>query len=200
MMQIHTVRLSITLYLLVCASLRADPIPPIQRYLPPTGLLPPKALSTQLQERLSRLRMELAAIGSPANPNPDVEIYLKAVDYALRHREFYKEKDFDLYTALIGSGPAYVFYIIEAMLNASRELDLEEDKKKELIIEMIKGSSSLAKMSDDGLETLRSKVTSKGGVTERAIEILEENEMKEVLLKAISEGAKRSKLLGEEKK
>ena len=64
---------------------------------------------------------------------------------------------------------------------------------------MIKGSSSLAKMSDDGLETLRSKVTSKGGVTERAIEILEENEMKEVLLKAISEGAKRSKLLGEEK-
>ena len=101
---------------------------------------------------------------------------------------------------MIGSGPAYVFYIIEAMLNASRELDLEEDKKKELIIEMIKGSSSLAKTSDDGLETLRSKVTSKGGVTERAIEILEENEMKEVLLKAISEGAKRSKLLGEEKK
>ena len=110
-----------------------------------------------------------------------------------------KEKDFDLYTALIGSGPAYVFYIIEAMINASKELDLEEDKKKELIIEMIKGSSSLAKMSDDGLETLRRKVTSKGGVTERAIEVLEENEMKEVLLKAISEGTKRSKLLGEEK-
>ena len=110
-----------------------------------------------------------------------------------------KEKDFDLYTALIGSGPAYIFYIIEAMINASKDLDLEEDKKKELIIEMIKGSSSLAKMSDDGLETLRNKVTSKGGVTERAIEILDESEMKEVLLKAILEGAKRSKILGEEK-
>ena len=62
-----------------------------------------------------------------------------------------KEKDFDLYTALIGSGPAYVFYIIEAMLNASRELDLEEDKKKELIIEMIKGSS--IRVYKDGFTT-----------------------------------------------
>ena len=110
-MQIHTVRLSITLYLLVCASLRADPIPPIQRYLPPTGLLPPNALSTQLQERLSRLRMELAAIGSPANPNPDVEIYLKAVDYALRHREFYKEKDFDLAARLLDQAATRIAFL-----------------------------------------------------------------------------------------
>ena len=110
-MQIHTIRQSLTLCLLICTPLCAESIPPIQRYLPPAGLLPPNTLTTQLQERLSRLRMELAATGSPANPDPDVEIYLKAVDYALRHREFYKETDFDLAIRLLDQAAARLAFL-----------------------------------------------------------------------------------------
>lgn len=100
-MRIHSLRQSITLCLLISTSLCAESIPPIQRYLPPVGLLPPNAATTKLQERLSLLRLKLAATESAIAPNPDVDIYLKAVDYALRHREFYNEKDFVLATRLL---------------------------------------------------------------------------------------------------
>ena len=97
----HTLRLLSSLCLLLCTPVCAEEFPPIQRYLPPVGLQPPDSLATHLQERLSLLRQKLSTTESPVKPNPDVEIYLKAVDYALRHHEFYNEKDFELATRLL---------------------------------------------------------------------------------------------------
>jgi len=107
-----------------------------------------------------------------------------------------QEDSLDQYTALIGSGPAYVFYFIEAMLEASKDLNLEGEDIKNLLIEMIIGSSELAKMSSDEPSILRKKVTSPGGVTERAIEIFEEKKIKQSILTAIKEATQRSIKLG----
>ena len=107
-----------------------------------------------------------------------------------------EEKFFDLYTALIGSGPAYIFYLIEALQESAQKIELSDNLIKNLIIQMIKGSASLAERSEDSPSKLREKVTSPGGVTERALEILNERKVKQHLVEAILEGASRSKNLG----
>ncbi|HJL95799.1 MAG: pyrroline-5-carboxylate reductase [Gammaproteobacteria bacterium] len=107
------------------------------------------------------------------------------------------EKDMDAYTALIGSGPAYVFYFIESLLESCNQIDLDETTKKNMITSMISGSANLARKSEDTPETLRKKVTSPGGVTQRAIEEFETQEMKKIIVKAIKEATVKSKELGE---
>jgi pyrroline-5-carboxylate reductase len=107
-----------------------------------------------------------------------------------------EEISLDLYTALIGSGPAYVFYLVEALLESSKGLNFEENEIKNLLLDMIIGSAELAKQSDETPETLKKKVTSPGGVTERALEVFDENKLKDTLEKAINEATKRSIELG----
>ena len=70
-----------------------------------------------------------------------------------------EEKFFDLYTALIGSGPAYIFYLIEALQESAQKIELSDNLIKNLIIQMIKGSASLAKRSEDSPSKLRERVT-----------------------------------------
>ena len=107
-----------------------------------------------------------------------------------------EESAFDLFTALIGSGPAYIFYFIEALQEAAKGLNLDESTTKELITEMIKGSSTLANQSEDSLSLLREKVTSPGGVTEKALEVLNRKEVGRSIIEAILEAADKSKTLG----
>ncbi len=107
-----------------------------------------------------------------------------------------KEDSFNLYTALIGSGPAYVFYLLESLKKAAKGLGVEENKIENLILEMIIGSAKLARDSKENPESLREKVTSPGGVTEKAIEVLEENKFTQILISAIQAGEKRSSDLG----
>ena len=107
------------------------------------------------------------------------------------------ETNIDIFTALIGSGPAYIFYLIEAMLESSKNLKLPEEEKVNLISAMIAGSANLAKNSPDSPEMLRKKVTSPGGVTQKAIEEFEKYGMKEIIKKCMDEAEKKSIELGE---
>ena len=108
-----------------------------------------------------------------------------------------EEKSFDLYTSLIGSGPAYIFYLVEALMESSKELNFEESEIKNLLLDMIIGSAELAKQSSDSPDTLRKKVTSPGGVTERALEVFEEKKLKSTIQKAMKAATKRSIELGD---
>ena len=108
-----------------------------------------------------------------------------------------KEKDIDIFTALIGSGPAYIFYIIESLLESSDDLDLSKEDKINLLASMISGSANLARTSRDSPEVLREKVTSPGGVTQRAIEEFEINNFKELIKKTMREAERKSIELGE---
>jgi pyrroline-5-carboxylate reductase len=103
----------------------------------------------------------------------------------------------DLYTALIGSGPAYVFYLIESLLESSSELKMDEKKKKNMIASMIAGSAELALISKNLPSKLRENVTSPNGVTQSAIKEFEKNGMKQTIIKAIKEAVNKSKELGD---
>ena len=109
-----------------------------------------------------------------------------------------KESNIDIFTALIGSGPAYIFYLIESLLESSTNLEISQEEKTSLISAMIAGSANLAKASKDSPKVLRKKVTSPGGVTQRAIEEFEKNKMKEIIKQSMYEAEKKSKELGED--
>ena len=108
------------------------------------------------------------------------------------------EKDIDIFTALIGSGPAYIFYLIESLLDSSKNLHLPELEKKDLIASMISGAANLVLNSDESPNVLRKKVTSPGGVTQTAIEEFETEGLKEILSKSMIAAEKKSIELGED--
>ena len=108
-----------------------------------------------------------------------------------------QEREMDLYTALIGSGPAYVFYLMESLLDSSSELEMDESMKKNMIGSMIAGSAKLALLSENSPEKLRENVTSPGGVTQRAIEEFEKSGVKKTIIEAIEAAANKSKELGD---
>lgn len=102
----------------------------------------------------------------------------------------------DTVTALSGSGPAYLFYLIEAMEDAAVALGLNRFQGQELAIETLLGSARLARESTESCTTLRDNVTSKGGVTEAAIGILDDQGTKAAFIRAIRAAADRSQAMG----
>jgi pyrroline-5-carboxylate reductase len=109
-----------------------------------------------------------------------------------------REEDIDAVTAVSGSGPAYVFYFIEALERAARELGLADDAAHRLAIETFNGAVKLAAQSSEPPQTLRARVTSKGGTTERALKSLEDDRVKDAILRAVRAAASRSRELGDE--
>jgi pyrroline-5-carboxylate reductase len=101
-------------------------------------------------------------------------------------------------TAISGSGPAYVFYFIEAMQQAARELGFNEADAKRLVIDTFLGAAKLADASNDEVSVLRARVTSKNGTTERALLSMEADEVKRHIVTAVHAAAIRSKEMGDE--
>ena len=105
------------------------------------------------------------------------------------------EKELDAITAVSGSGPAYVFYLAEAMEQAASELGLTRDARL-LVQQTLLGAATLMLQSDDPPAELRRKVTSPGGTTEAAINHLEGNATRDVFINAIKAAHQRSIELG----
>ena len=108
------------------------------------------------------------------------------------------EEKLDAVTAISGSGPAYVFYLIEALQAAALNLGLNEAQAKALSIATFKGASLLADCSTTPIETLRMQVTSKGGTTEQGILSLEQSQVKQAIVLAAQKACERAKTLGQE--
>jgi pyrroline-5-carboxylate reductase len=106
------------------------------------------------------------------------------------------EKDIDAVTALSGSGPAYIFYIIEAMEKAGEELGLEKEVTRQLIIQTFIGSVRLIESSSEEASTLYRQVMSPQGVTEAGFNVLTEYKFQEALIECIKRGTERAKELG----
>ena len=106
-----------------------------------------------------------------------------------------EEEDLDLVTALSGSGPAYVFYLVEAMAEAASKLGLERSKAEALALQTVFGAGTLAAQSERSPSELRAQVTSPNGTTAAAIESLEKNGFKETLFRAVSAAKQRSQEL-----
>ncbi|HZP92089.1 MAG TPA: pyrroline-5-carboxylate reductase [Burkholderiales bacterium] len=104
----------------------------------------------------------------------------------------------DAVTAVSGSGPAYVFYFIEALQAAARSLGIAAAEARRLAIGTFVGAAQLAADSNEPPETLRARVTSKGGTTERAVAALESRAVKAAIAEAVRAADARARQLGEE--
>jgi pyrroline-5-carboxylate reductase len=109
-----------------------------------------------------------------------------------------EERQLDAVTALSGSGPAYVFYFLEAMTQAGAEMGLSADQARRLAVGTFAGASELARASEEPLQVLRERVTSKGGTTYAALTSLEGDGVKAAFVKALHAACKRAEELGDE--
>jgi len=103
----------------------------------------------------------------------------------------------DAVTAISGSGPAYVFYFIEALEQAGIELGLPAETARQLALQTFLGAATLASRDSTPPAELRARVTSKGGTTERGIQALEEDGVKGAILHATRAAAARAVEMGD---
>jgi len=112
-----------------------------------------------------------------------------------------EESLIDTVTAVSGSGPAYFFYLMDAMVKAAQEGGLNPDASRQLTLQTALGAAQLALASGESLTELRRRGTSPGGTTQAAVEMLDKNGCEEILIRAVHAARKRSvelaKLLGE---
>jgi pyrroline-5-carboxylate reductase len=107
----------------------------------------------------------------------------------------FKEDDLDAVTALSGSGPAYLFYLAESMVQAGINMGLDPYDASILTNTTLKGAVVLMEEMNESPELLRRRVTSPGGTTEEAFKVLEKKKVKEAIAEAIAAAARRSKEL-----
>jgi pyrroline-5-carboxylate reductase len=108
------------------------------------------------------------------------------------------EAQLDAVTALSGSGPAYVFYFIEAMTEAGVAMGLPEAQAQRLAVATFGGAAVLAAQSEEAPSTLRQRVTSKGGTTYAALTAMESAQVKERFIRAMQAAQQRAVELGDE--
>ena len=108
------------------------------------------------------------------------------------------EAQMDAVTAVSGSGPAYVFYFIEALEEAANQLGLPAETARKLALETFTGAARLAAESPDPVAVLRERVTSKGGTTEAALAGMMDDEVKQAIIRAIHKANERGRELGEQ--
>ena len=109
-----------------------------------------------------------------------------------------REVDLDAVTALSGSGPAYVFYVIEAMMAAAAEMGLTPEQGKRLALATLDGATELAARSDEPPALLRERVTSQGGTTHAALQSLQADGVAAAFVKALKAAQRRAAELGDE--
>ena len=105
-----------------------------------------------------------------------------------------KESDLDSVTAISGSGPAYIYYIMKAMIDAAEELGLEKSIAQKLVAQTIIGAGETGK-DIDHLESEIVKISSKGGTTEKAIDVFKQKKLDTIIKQAVKAAYKRSKEL-----
>ncbi|MBI3285906.1 MAG: pyrroline-5-carboxylate reductase [Burkholderiales bacterium] len=123
------------------------------------------------------------------------ESIMRAVGFTLWLEQ---ESMIDAVTAISGSGPAYVFYFIEAMQQAAQELGLSAEQGTQLAIATFNGAAQLALHASEPVALLRERVTSKGGTTYAALSSMEESGVKAAIVAAIKAAELRGKELGDE--
>ena len=107
------------------------------------------------------------------------------------------EQIIEMATALSASGPAYLFYFIESLIESGQKIGLSDELAHNLTIQMLKGSLNLYEFSKESAEQLRKNVTSPGGTTEAAMNVLNNKKFKDIIIEAVDSAHKRGLELGE---
>ncbi|WP_041741231.1 pyrroline-5-carboxylate reductase [Collimonas fungivorans] len=137
----------------------------------------------------------VATAGVSAAQRDTADLILRAVGSTVWLDD---EAKIDAVTAVSGSGPAYVFYFIEAMQQAAQELGLTAQQGIELAKATFVGAAQLAAQSPEPVSLLRERVTSKGGTTYAALTSMEAADVKGAIIAAVKSAAVRGQELGDE--
>ncbi|MET0265320.1 MAG: pyrroline-5-carboxylate reductase [Duganella sp.] len=137
----------------------------------------------------------VAAAGVSAPQKQSADAILRAVGPTVWLDD---ESQIDAVTAISGSGPAYVFYFIEALQQAATELGLSAEQGTQLALATFTGAAQLASQSSEPVALLRERVTSKGGTTYAALTSMEKGGVKAAIVEAAKAAARRGKELGDE--
>ena len=108
------------------------------------------------------------------------------------------DRDIDAVTALSGSGPAYVFLFLQALIESGTRLGLSHDQARTLALATVEGANQLAGLSPDDLVTLRQRVTSEGGTTAAALSVFEQERFTDTIAKAMQAAYVRAAELADE--
>ena len=100
-------------------------------------------------------------------------------------------------TAVSGSGPAYFYYLIEALRDAAVNLGLDPETADRLVLKTAAGAITLANRSELDIQQLREQVTSRGGTTEAALTTFRDGKFKELVEQAVKSAELRSRELAE---
>lgn len=133
--------------------------------------------------------------GVSAGQRAAADLILRAVGEVVW---FDDESMLDPVTAVSGSGPGYVFFFIEAMQQAAREMGLTEAQSRSLSVQTFLGAARLAAASDEPAAVLRERVTSKGGTTAAALQCFEADRVKAAIVRALHAANARARELGDE--
>ena len=109
---------------------------------------------------------------------------------------FEREEQLDAVTALSSSGPAYVFYFIEAMMDAAEQMGLTREQGRTLAQATFAGAAALSAQSDEPPSVLRERVTSKGGTTHAALESMRKDGVADAIVRALRAAEQRARELG----
>ncbi len=141
------------------------------------------------------VRMGITAISpGPLAKTEDVDIAVKIFSQ-VGETVIVDEEMMDAVTALSGSGPGYIFYIMEALVDAGVKLGLEKEIALSLAVQTVLGTAQLAKESKESLSELRDKVTSPGGTTSQGLSVMSERGLTDIIIEALEAARRRSKEL-----
>lgn len=112
--------------------------------------------------------------------------------------EFTDEENMHIVTGISGSGPAYVYYLVEAMEQAARESGLDKEVAQSLITQTIVGAGEMLKHSGKSAKILRQEITSPSGTTEAGLQALEKYDFKESIIACVNSARNRSIELGKQ--
>ena len=184
-------------------ALEIAPLVKTQLVLSIAAGVPLRALDTWFGETVSIVRCmpnTPALIGAgitglvrnPRTTDAEAELAHRILGCAGEVIWFERDADLDAVTAISGSGPAYIFYLMEAMIKAASELGLTHEIARKLTLHTALGAAQMAINSNDDPGILRRNVTSPGGTTEGAVNVFDREDMQEILIRAILKAHERS--------
>ena len=106
------------------------------------------------------------------------------------------EEEMDILTGISGSGPAYFYYMMEAMTAAGIRGGLTPEQSRELTLQTILGAARMVQQTGEQPSSLRAKITSPNGSTQAALETLDKGDFFETVIAAVNRCAERSKEMG----
>ncbi len=135
----------------------------------------------------------MSAVAPGTNAGPDHVERVSAILAATGRVVSLPERYLDAVTAISGTGPAYLFFVVEAMVEAGVHLGLPRDTATELVTQTMYGSAKLLRETAEHPTVLREQVTSPGGTTAAAIRVLEDHKVRAAFLGAIEAARDRSR-------